>query len=560
MARYLIIGGVAGGATTAARLRRLDEKSEILIFERGEQVSYANCGLPYYLGGIIPDRNSLFVQTPEGFKRRFNIDVCVNTEVTAINRDDKTITVNDLSTGSARSERYDTLVLTPGAEPVRPPIPGIDLDGIFTLRNVSDTDRIKRHLNEMKPSSALIVGGGFIGLEMAENLRGLGMKVTVVEMADQVMANLDYEMASVVHRHLITHGVELLLKDGVISFEKTGDFIKTRLGSGREIGSAMVILSIGVRPDTKLAREAGLEIGGRGGIVVNEHLQTSDPDIYAVGDAIEFRHPLTGQNTITFLAGPANKQGRIAADNIVNGNRKAYSGTIATAVAKIFDLTVASTGANEKLLKASGIPYLASITHSASHATYYPGSEELSIKLLFSPDIGVILGAQIAGGDGVDKRIDIISSVIGSGGTVADLTEFDHAYAPPYSSAKDPVNIAGFAAENILVGLIRNIHWHELPAINQSESMLIDVRTTEEYQEGTIPGAINIPVDELRERLGSIPKDKDIVLFCAVGQRAYVAARIMVQSGFTGVRNLSGGYKTYSLAMGPMSAVGGTCC
>ncbi len=560
MARYLIIGGVAGGATTAARLRRLDENAQIVIFERGEQVSYANCGLPYYLGGIIPDRNSLFVQTPEGFKRRFNIDVCVNTEVTAINRDDKTIAVNDLSTGSARSERYDTLVLTPGAEPVRPPIPGIDLDGIFTLRNVSDTDRMKRHLNEKNPSSALIVGGGFIGLEMAENLRGLGMKVTVVEMADQVMANLDYEMASFVHQQLITHGVELLLKDGVHSFEKTGDLIKTRLGSGREIGAAMVILSIGVRPDTKLAREAGLEIGGRGGIVVNEHLQTSDPDIYAVGDAIEFRHPLTGQNTITLLAGPANKQARIAADNIVNGNRKAYSGTIATAVAKIFDLTVASTGANEKLLKASGIPYLASITHSASHATYYPGSEELSIKLLFSPDIGVILGAQIAGGDGVDKRIDVISSVIGSGGTVADLTEFDHAYAPPYSSAKDPVNIAGFAAENILVGLTRNIHWHELSALNQSESMLIDVRTPEEYQEGTIPGAINIPIDELRERLGPIPKDKEIVLFCAVGQRAYVAARLMVQSGFTGVRNLSGGYKTYSLATGPISAVGGTCC
>ncbi|MBP7735758.1 MAG: FAD-dependent oxidoreductase [Spirochaetes bacterium] len=560
MARYLIIGGVAGGATTAARLRRRDENAEIIIFERGGHVSYANCGLPYYLGGVIPDRNRLFVQTPAGFKKRFNIDVRVGTEVTAISRENKTITVKDLGTGKITSEPYDKLVLSPGAEPVRPPIPGIDSEGIFTLRNVSDTDNIKRYLNDKKPTSAVIVGGGFIGLEMAKNLRNLAMKVTVVEMADQVMANLDYEIASEVHQHLTVHGVELLLKDGVKSFEKTKDSIVTRLGSGREVAAAMVILSIGVRPDTKLARESGLDIGQRGGISVNEYLQTSDPDIYAVGDAIEFRHPLTEQSTITFLAGPANKQGRIAADNIVNGNRKAYTGSIATAVAKIFDLTVASTGASEKLLKSAGIPYVASITHSASHATYYPGAVQMSMKLLFSPDIGVVLGAQIAGFDGVDKRIDVISSVIGSGGTVEDLTEFDHAYAPPYSSAKDPVNIAGFVAENILVGLAHIIHWHELRGLDQSDTMLIDVRTPGEFQGGTIPGAVNIPVDDLRERLGSIPKDKKIVIFCAVGLRGYVAGRMMLQSGFTSVRNLSGGYKTYSLAMGSLNALGGTCC
>ncbi len=560
MARYLIIGGVAGGATAAARLRRLDEKAEIIIFERGGHVSYANCGLPYYLGGVIPDRNSLFVQTPAGFKSRFNIDVRINSEVTHIDSGNKSIAIKDLSSGNEYNETYDKLVLSPGAEPVKPPIPGIDLDRIFTLRNVSDTDRIMSYLNEYKPQSAVIVGGGFIGLEMAENLRGRRMKVIVVEMADQVMANLDYEIASEVHQHLTVHGVELLLKDGVKSFEKADSSIAIRLGSGREITADMVILSIGVRPDAKLAKEAGLAIGQRGGIEVNEFLQTSDPDIYSVGDTIEFRHPLTNQNTITFLAGPANKQGRIVADNIVHVNKKAYTGSIATAVAKIFDLTVASTGASEKQLKAAGIPYVASITHSASHATYYPGAVQMSMKLLFSPDIGVILGAQMAGFEGVDKRIDVISSVIGAGGTVEDLTEFDHAYAPPYSSAKDAVNVGGFVAENILVGLTRIIHWHEIPALDPDGTMLIDVRTPVEFQGGTIPGAVNIPVDDLRERLGSIQKDMNIIIFCAVGLRGYVASRMMIQNGFTNIRNLSGGYKTYSLAMGSMQAAGGTCC
>jgi NADPH-dependent 2,4-dienoyl-CoA reductase/sulfur reductase-like enzyme/rhodanese-related sulfurtransferase len=560
MARYLVIGGVAGGATAAARLRRLDEKADIIIYERESHVSYANCGLPYYLGDVIRDRNRLFVQTAAGFKNRFNIEARVGTEVTAINKEEKSILVKELATGEVSKSGYDRLVLSPGAEPVRPPIPGIDTDGIFTLRNVADTDRIKKHLQEKRPKKALVVGGGFIGLEMAENLRGLGIDVTVVEMADQVMANLDREIASEVHQQLASQGVELILKDGVSSFENKGNSIMTRLSSGREIEAGMVILSIGVKPDTKLAQEAGLALGPRGGIAVNEFLQTSDPDIYAVGDAVEFTHPLTGQPVITFLAGPANKQGRIAADNIVNGNRKKYGGSIATAVAKIFSLTVASTGANEKMLKSSGIPYMASITHSASHATYYPGATQMSVKILFSPSDGTLYGAQIAGYDGVDKRIDVFSSVIGRGGNVRDLLEFDHAYAPPYSSAKDPVNIAGFAAENILDGLSRIIHWHEMTGLDLSSTVLIDVRTAGEFRMGTIPGAINIPVDELRGSLDGIPRNKKIVIFCAVGLRGHVAARMMLQSGFSDVSNLAGGYKTYSLAMNNIPGTAVTCC
>lgn len=560
MARYIIIGGVAGGATAAARLRRLDEKADIIIFERGGYVSYANCGLPYYLGRIIADRNRLFVQTPQGFKQRFNIDVRLTAEVTAINRAQKTVSVRNLSTGAESIEPYDKLVLSPGAEPVKPHIPGINLEGIFTLRNVSDTDRIKQYLDERKPKNAVVVGGGFIGLEMAENLHGLGIGITIVEMADQVMVNLDYEIASDVHQQIKSRGVELILKDGVSSFERTEGPIMIRLASGRTIAADMVVLSIGVRPDSRLAKDAGLAIGTRGGIGVNEFLQTSDPDIYAVGDAIEFKHPITHQNTITYLAGPANKQGRIAADNIVKGNRKAYSGSIATAVVKIFDYTVASTGASEKLLKASGIPYTASITNSPSHATYYPDAAHMAVKILFAPGSGVLLGAQIAGPDGVDKRIDVFASIIGSGGTVRDLIEFDHAYAPPYSSAKDPVNIAGFVAENILDGLVRIIHWHEIACLDKATTLLLDVRTKGEFRSGAIPGAVNIPVDELRDQIGSIPKDKTIVTYCEIGLRSYMANRMLRQNGFNDVRNLSGGYRTYSLAMNTIPGVGGSCC
>ncbi|HQL81797.1 MAG TPA: FAD-dependent oxidoreductase, partial [Spirochaetota bacterium] len=392
MARYLIIGGVAGGATAAARLRRLDESAEIIMFERGEYVSYANCGLPYYIGGVIPVRDRLFVQTADGFRNRFNIDVRVSTEVVSIARERKQVEVRDLANGAITVESYDKLVLSPGAEPLKPPIPGIDIPGIFTLRNVMDTDRIKQHCDTTKPKSAVIVGGGFIGLEMAENLHAAGMEITLVEMAEQVMVNLDYEMAAEVHHHLRAKGVTLLLKDGVASFRDKGRSIEVVLSSGRTIAADIVILSIGVRPDTKLAREAGLDIGKRGGILVDRHLRSSDPDIYAIGDAIEFANPVTGRSVITLLAGPANKQGRLVADNIVTGNTRIYGGSIGTAVAKVFDLTVASTGASEKTLAAEGIPCVASITHSASHATYYPGASQMSVKILFSPDSCTLLG------------------------------------------------------------------------------------------------------------------------------------------------------------------------
>ena len=560
MARYCIIGGVAGGATAAARLRRLDENAEIIIFEKGGYVSYANCGLPYYIGSVIPDRNRLFVQTPRGFKDRFNIDVRVNTEVVRILPGERSLEVRDLATGAVSRESYDKLVLSPGAEPVRPPIPGIDSEGIFTLRNVADTDRIKEYIDRQRPKNAVVVGGGFIGIEMAENLSLLGMDVTVVEMAEQILVNLDYEIAAEVQRHLAAHGVNLFVKDGVASFEKKGDAIVIRLSSGREISAGIVILSIGVRPDTALAREAGLAIGGRGGIAVNEYLLTSDPNIYAVGDAIEFPNPVTRLPVITFLAGPANKQGRIAADNIALGNKRKYAGSLATFAVKVFDMTVASTGASSKLLAATGIPHLASLTHSGSHAGYYPGAAPISMKILFSPGDGRLLGAQAAGTGGVDKRIDVFSAIIGMKGTIYDLMEFDHAYAPPYSSAKDPVNIAGFAAENILTGMTKVVHWNEISGLDPHKTFLLDVRTRGEFSQGHIDGSVNIPVDELRQNSGKIPKGKPIVLYCAVGLRAHVATRILMQSGFDDVSNLSGGYKTYSLARQEFSGRDGSCC
>jgi NADPH-dependent 2,4-dienoyl-CoA reductase/sulfur reductase-like enzyme/rhodanese-related sulfurtransferase len=547
MARYLIVGGVAGGATAAARLRRLDEKAEIIVFERGGYVSFANCGLPYYIGKIIPDRRRLFVQTPQGFKSRMNIDVRVNTEVIGINRTDRTLNVKNLADGKTYREKYDRVILAPGAEPVRPPIPGMQSDSIFTLRNISDTDRIYAFLNDKKPKSSVIVGGGSIGLEMAENITNLGIQVTIVEMTDQVLAFLDYEMAAEVHQHIRAKGVELILKDGVKSFESKNTMITTRLSSGRDITSGIVILSIGVRPESSLAKEAGLRIGQRGGIVVNDYLQTSDPDIYAVGDAIEFANPITRQSVITYLAGPANRQGRLAADNIVTGNTKRYGGSIATAVVKVFDLTVASTGVPEKMLKAENIPHASSITHSASHATYYPGASEMSVKIIYSPERGTLLGAQIVGRAGVDKRIDVLSAFIGMKGTVYDLLEFEQSYAPPFSSAKDPITIAASVAENILSGLVGNIKWNELQKLDPAKIVLLDVRTQKEHRAGSIEGSINIPIDELRNNLGAIPKGKIIVAYCAVGQRAYIANRILKQHGFETVYNLSGGYKTYSM-------------
>ena len=551
---YLIIGGVAGGATVAARLRRMDEKANIIVFERGKYVSYANCGLPYYIGDTINNREKLFVQTAKGFTDRFRIDIRTEQEVTAIRPDKKEVEIKNLSTGETYTETYDKLVLSPGAEPLRPGIEGIGSKKIFTLRNVPDTDTIKNYVNTENPKRAIVVGGGFIGLEMAENLHDLGIQVDVVEMANQVMAPLDFSMAAIVHRQLTDKGVGLHLEDGVSRFEEKDGGVTVHLRSGKQIATDMVLLSIGVRPETKLAKDAGLAIGERGGIAVNDYMQTSDADIYALGDAVEVRHLVTGQPALIPLAGPANKQGRIVADNIVFGNKKKYPGSIGTSIAKVFDLTVAAAGANAKLLQQNNIPYISSYTHGASHAGYYPGAVPLSIKILFAPENGKLLGAQIVGFNGVDKRIEMLAQVIQRGGTVHDLAELEHAYAPPYSSAKDPVNMAGFVAENILNKKSRIIQWRELAEL-PADTIRIDVRTHDEYKLGTIPGFINIPVDELREHLDELPKEKPIVVTCAVGLRGYLAYRILVQNGFKHVRNLSGGYKTWSVATAPIKEI-----
>ena len=462
--------------------------------------------------------------------------------------------IKNLSTGETYTETYDKLVLSPGAEPLRPGIEGIGSKKIFTLRNVPDTDTIKNYVNTENPKRAIVVGGGFIGLEMAENLHDLGIQVDVVEMANQVMAPLDFSMAAIVHRQLTDKGVGLHLEDGVSRFEEKDGGVTVHLRSGKQIATDMVLLSIGVRPETKLAKDAGLAIGERGGIAVNDYMQTSDADIYALGDAVEVRHLVTGQPALIPLAGPANKQGRIVADNIVFGNKKKYPGSIGTSIAKVFDLTVAAAGANAKLLQRNNIPYISSYTHGASHAGYYPGAVPLSIKILFAPENGKLLGAQIVGFNGVDKRIEMLAQVIQRGGTVHDLAELEHAYAPPYSSAKDPVNMAGFVAENILNKKSRIILWRELAEL-PADTIRIDVRTHDEYKLGTIPGFINIPVDELREHLDELPKEKPIVVTCAVGLRGYLAYRILVQNGFKHVRNLSGGYKTWSVATAPIKEI-----
>ena len=559
--KYLIIGGVAGGATVAARLRRMDEKADIILFERGKYVSYANCGLPYYIGGTIAQRSKLFVQTVKGFTDRFRIDIRVEQEVTAIHPEKRLIEIKRLDSGETYTETYDKLVLSPGAEPLRPNIEGIDSKKIFTLRNVPDTDAVKNHIDTVHPSRAVVVGGGFIGLEMAENLHQRGLHVDVVEMANQVMAPLDFSMAAIVHRHLTDKGVGLYLEDGVVRFEEQDDKMIVHLRSGRQIATDMVLLSIGVRPEIRLAQQAGLTIGERKGIVVNQYMQTSDPDIYALGDAVEVMHLITGKPALIPLAGPANKQGRIVADNIVFGNNQTYRGSMGTSVAKIFDLTVATAGANAKLLKANNIEYISSYTHGSSHAGYYPNAVPLSIKILFSPTDGRLFGAQVVGFEGADKRIEMFAQVIQRNGTVYDLTQLEHAYAPPYSSAKDPVNMAGYVAENILSGKSRIIHWREIDSL-PADTVRIDVRTREEFRMGTIPGFRNIPVDELREHLGELPSDKPIVVTCAVGLRGYLAYRILVQNGFKDVRNLSGGYTTWRTATDKCSSgnSGSGCC
>lgn len=546
--KYIIVGAVAGGASTAARLRRLDEHAEIVIFEKGDYISYANCGLPYYIGEVIKQRDKLFVQTATAFNARFNIDVRVKTEVTAINAEKKTIQAIDLKTGKAYEESYDKLVLSPGAEPIRPPLPGITLPGIFTLRNVNDTDFIKSYVDQRKSGKAVIVGAGFIGLEMAENLHALGMQVTVIEMAGQILAPLDFPLAAKIQQHMREKGVQLKLSTAVAGFEQTEKGLNVLIKDGDAIAADVVILSIGVRPDTKLAVNAGLQLGTAKGIFVNEYLQTSNPDIYAVGDAIEFANPITGNSMNTYLAGPANKQGRICANNIVLGNKQRYKGAVNTAIVKLFDMTAGSTGMASKHLKAANIPHLVSTTHSNAHASYYPGGQQLSIQITFSAEDGKLYGAQVVGFEGTDKRLDVLAAIIRDGGTIYDLMEFEHAYAPPYSSAKDPINMAGFVADNILSKRLHVIYWDEVAALSKDD-LLVDVRAPHEYNAGTIPGAINIPVDDLRGRLQELPKDKNIYIFCQIGLRGYLAQRILLQNGFERVKNISGGYNTYSVCM-----------
>lgn len=541
--KYIIVGAVAGGASSAARLRRLDEQAEIVIFEKGAYISYANCGLPYYIGNVIKERNKLFVQTAAAFNSRFDIDVRVRTEVLSIDPAGKTVTARNLQTNDVYTEHYDKLILSPGAAPLRPPLPGIQSEGIFTLRNVTDTDYIKGYIEEHKAKKAVVIGAGFIGLEMAENLHGLGMEVSVVEMGNQVLAPMDMPMAAMLQQHIRSMGVELMLQTRVAGFARENGQLTVLLEDGA-IEADVVILSIGVRPDAKLAADAGLKTGRNGAITVNEFLQTSDPDIYAVGDAIEFTHPITGEAVPTYLAGPANKQGRICANNVVLGNKQSYKGAISTAIVKVFDMTAGTTGMASKHLSAAGIPHIVSTTHNGSHAGYYPGAQQMTIQIAFAKDNGRLLGAQVVGYEGVDKRIDVMAAVIQAGGTIYDLTEFEHAYAPPYSSAKDPVNIAGFVADNILQQKHRIFYWNELNEL-PATALLLDVRNPDEYEAGAIDGALNIPLDELRGRLAELPATQDIYLYCEGGQRGYLAQRILMQYGYDRVRNLSGGYKLW---------------
>lgn len=553
--KTIIIGGVAGGASAAARLRRLDDAIEIIMIEKGPYISYANCGLPYYISATIPDRENLLVQTPEDFNNRFAVDVRVLTEAVEIDRNEKTISLIERdATGSVvreYKESYDKLILSPGSKPLKPPIPGIDRDNIFTLWTVPDVDKIKSYLDSLKPQNAVVVGGGFIGLEVAENLSERGIKVSLIEGATQVMMPLDFEMAQIVHQQLSIQGIDLHLGKVVSAFEKGTSSNKTNVivAGGTRLEADVIILAIGVRPQTELAKRAGLSLNKRGGIIIDKNLKTSDPDIFAVGDAVEVENIVTGVPVMIPLAGPANKQGRMVASNIL-GEKKEYKGSMGTSVVKIFNLTVATTGLNEKTLKALGKEYgkdyLFTMTHSDSHAEYYPGACPIDLKMIFEPNTRKVLGAQIVGNEGVDKRIDVLATVIRLGGTIDDLAELELAYAPPYSSAKDPVNMAGFVAENILGGVVKNINWDEIGA--NSNEILLDVRDPEEVELGAISGSINIPVNELRERMNSLDKSKPYIIYCATGVRAYIATRMMNQNGFDNVKNLAGGFATWQPA------------
>ena len=541
--KVVIVGGVAGGASAAARLRRLDESAEIIMFERGEYISFANCGLPYYIGGEITKKSALTLQTPQSFNARFNVDVRVNSEVTSIDPKAKTVTVRSKDRGEY-TESYDKLILSPGAAPIRPPMEGADNARVFTLRNIPDTIKIREYVEEEFPASAVVVGGGYIGVEMAENLKNAGVAVTIVELADHVIAPLDYDMACDVHRYLKEKGVGLILKNGVQAIKEEGGKLKLTLSDG-EIETDMVIMAVGVRPDTALAKDAGLELNKRSAIVVNEHMLTSNPDIYAVGDAVEVTDFVTGEKAYIPLAGPANKQGRIAADNIC-GIPTTYKNTLGSAVLKIFDMTVATTGVNERAAKAAGLDYDKVYTYSNSHASYYPGSTGMSIKTLYEKGTGKILGAQIVGFDGVDKRCDVLATAIRAGMTAKDLTELELCYAPPFGSAKDPVNFVGYVIENTLAGRVKNFFWDDVAKLPRDGSVtLLDVRTDLERENGQyIEGFIHIPVDELRARANELDKSKPVYIHCRTGLRSYVACCMLAGMGFD-CYNLSGGWRLY---------------
>ena len=558
--KIVIIGGVAGGASAAARLRRLNEQAQITIFERSGYVSYANCGLPYYIGGTIEDEGDLTLQTPQSFRRRFNIDVRVKHEAVRINREAKTVTVRNLENGETFDEPYEKLILSPGAKPIRPDFPGVDSRRVFTLRTVEDTLRIRRFVEDEKPQSAVVIGGGFIGLEMAENLRERGMEVTLVEKAPQVLAPLDEDMASFVHGKLIRHGVKLHLNTGVTGFEEQDGGILTLTDRTEPLMAQMVLLSIGVAPESTLAREAGLALGVKGSIAVDEHMRTSDEDIYAVGDAVQVKHGVTQQDALISLAGPANKQGRIAADHIC-GLNSAYRGSFGSSVLKLFDMTASATGLNERAAKAAGLEYDKVVISPASHASYYPGGKAMTLKVIFEKRTSRILGAQIVGFDGVDKRIDVLATAMQAGMSALDLKDLDLAYAPPFSSAKDPVNMAGFVIENVVTGVVKQFHYEDLITLPRDGSVtLLDTRTPGEYERGHADGFINIPVDDLRSRLAEIDRSKPVYVMCQSALRSYIACRILSQNGFD-CFNFSGGYRFYeSIAQNRMRETVNTPC
>ena len=552
--KIIIVGGVAGGASAAARLRRLDEQAEIILFEKGEYISYANCGLPYYVGGIISDKEKLLVQTPEAMRERFNIDIRIQSEVIKVDPERQDVVIHDHKTDRVYTEKYDRLILSPGAEPKRPHMDGLDLDGVFTLRTVPDTYKIRDYIDKREVSRAVVIGGGFIGVEMAENLMEKGIEVTLVEFTDQIVASLDPDMAAFLHQHLRMKGLNLLFRMGAAGFYQTDTgVLQVRLTNGRYLNTDLVIFSIGINPDSRLAKEAGLELGLNNSIKVDQFLFTSDPNILAVGDAIEVTHFVSGKPALIPLAGPANKQGRIAAENAL-GARIACSGVQGSAVLKVFDMTAAGTGLNEKQLQRDGLKYEKVYVHPLDHAGYYPGATQLTLKMLFEPDTGKILGAQAVGYSGVEKRIDVLATAQRLGATVSDLEQLELTYAPPYSSAKDPVNMLGYTANNVIKGDTRIFHYHDIADLDFDQVVLIDVRTPEEFALGSIQDAVNIPLESLRNRLHELPAHKKIYVFCQVGLRAYLATRILVQNGFSEVYNMSGGYRLYHTVMLDQSA------